>query len=42
MTTVQLALRLHKLPEEIEQMDLYWLNRTILYLEAEAESRDKK
>jgi hypothetical protein len=42
MTTVQLALRLHKLPEEIEQMDSYWLNRLILYLDAEAEARDNK
>lgn len=35
---IQLALRLNKLPEEIEMMDVFWFNRLKIYLEAEADA----
>jgi hypothetical protein len=33
---IQMALLLHKLPEEIEQMDVFWFNRMAIWMEAEA------
>lgn len=36
MNIVQIALRLHKTPDEIEQMSEYWYNRLLIYFAAEA------
>jgi hypothetical protein len=37
-----MALKFHKLPEEIEQMDSYWFNRLQIWMEGEAEGEKLK
>jgi hypothetical protein len=38
---LQVAEHFHVLPDQVEQMDEYWFNRTILYLRARAEAQPK-
>lgn len=32
---IQLAIMLHKLPEEIENMDAYWFNRLVIWQQSD-------
>jgi len=35
MQIIEIALRMNKTPEEIENISEYWMNRLLLYFEAE-------
>lgn len=39
---IQLALRLNRLPSEIENEDVFWINRLKFYLHAESEAEKMK
>jgi hypothetical protein len=38
MDVVQMALRFGVMPSQIENEDVYWINRALLYFEAENEA----
>jgi hypothetical protein len=42
MTILQVAEHYHVLPDQVEQMDVYWFNRTIINLKAKAEAKNEQ